>query len=117
MTEFTDTPLWNRPNAVVSWDCYLGPGVPGSADVSPYAAPARAKDLTGLPPAYLSVMHFDPLRDEGMAYAVALLAAGVSTELHLFPGTFHGSAMVAHAEVSQRERTEEVAVLRKALGL
>jgi acetyl esterase len=117
MTAFTDTPLWNRPNAVMSWDCYLGPGVPGSADVSPYAAPARASDLTGLPPAYISVMHFDPLRDEGIAYAVTLLAAGVSTELHLFPGTFHGSAMVAQAEISQRERTEEIAVLRKALGL
>jgi acetyl esterase/lipase len=115
MNEFTDTPFWNRPNAVLSWDCYLGAGTPGGGEVSPYAAPARATDLTGLPPAYLSVMQFDPLRDEGIAYATALLAAGVPTELHLFPGTFHGSVLVAHAEVSQRERAEAVAVLRKAL--
>jgi acetyl esterase len=117
MNAYTDTPLWNRPNAVVSWDCYLGAGVAGSEDVSEYAAPARATDLTGLPPAYVSVMHFDPLRDEGIAYALALLAAGVTTELHLFPGTFHGSCLVAYAEISQRELAEEVAVLRKALAL
>jgi len=117
MTTFTDTPLWNRPNAIVSWDAYLGAGVPGTDSVSPYAAPARATDLTGLPPAYVSVMHFDPLRDEGIAYATALLAAGVTVELHLFPGTFHGSSLVAFAAISQREQAEEMAVLRRALGL
>ena len=117
MNTFVDTPVWNRPCAVLSWDSYLGAGVPGSDSVSPYAAPARASDLTGLPPAYVSVMHFDPLRDEGIAYALALLAAGVTTELHLLPGTFHGSAMAAHAEISQRELAEELAVLRKALAL
>lgn len=115
MTEYIDTPLWNRPRAVVSWDCYLGPGRAGSADVSIYAAPARATDLAGLPPAYVSVMHFDPLRDEGIAYALGLLNAGVNVELHLFPGTFHGSALIQHAVISQREQAEAIAVLRQAL--
>lgn len=115
MRAYVDTPLWNRPNAVGSWNAYLGDGVPGTDGVSPYAAPARAKDLSGLPPAYISVMQFDPLRDEGIAYAQSLLAAGIPCELHLFPGTFHGSAMVAHAEVSQREAAEAIAVLRRAL--
>ncbi|MGI3198039.1 alpha/beta hydrolase [Streptomyces sp. GLT-R25] len=117
MRDFTDTPLWNRPNAIISWDAYLGSGVPGGPDVPIYAAPARAtaEQLAGLPPAYISVMEFDPLRDEGIDYARALLAAGVSVELHLFPGTFHGSALVTHAEVSQRDAAEAVAVLRKAL--
>ncbi len=115
MQQFVDTPMWSRPKAVVSWDAYLGAGVPGSADVSPYAAPARATDLAGLPPAYISSMQFDPLRDEGIAYAQALLAAGVSVELHLFPGTFHGSGLVEHAAVSQREATEAITVLRRAL--
>jgi acetyl esterase/lipase len=117
MTAFTDTPIWNRPNAIVSWDSYLGEGVPGSADVSPYAAPARATDLSGLPPAYVSTMAFDPLRDEGIAYGMALLAAGVPVELHLFPGTFHGSTLIEGAAISQREITERVAVLRRALGV
>jgi acetyl esterase len=85
--------------------------------VSIYAAPARATDLAGLPPAYVSVMHFDPLRDEGIAYALALLAADVTVELHLFPGTFHGSALAQHATISRREQAEVVAVLRQALAL
>jgi acetyl esterase/lipase len=116
MREFVDTPIWNRPNAVVSWDSYLGAGVPGTAAVSPYAAPARATDLTGLPPAYVSVMQFDPLRDEGLAYALALLAAGDAVELHLFPGTFHGSSLLEEARVSRRELDEAVTVLRNFVG-
>jgi acetyl esterase/lipase len=117
MRAFTDTPLWNRPNAVISWDSYLGAGVPGTDGVPLYAAPARATaaELAGLPPAYISVMEFDPLRDEGIDYARALLAAGVAVELHLFPGTFHGSGMVPHAEISQREGAEALAVLGRVL--
>ncbi|GAA3394829.1 alpha/beta hydrolase [Cryptosporangium minutisporangium] len=115
MRTFVDTPLWSRPRAIFSWDAYLGAGRRGTDEVSPYAAPARATDLTGLPPAYVSAMEFDPLRDESIAYALALLAAGISVELHLFPGTFHGSGLVATAEVSKREAAEGLAVLRKAL--
>ena len=64
MLAFQDTPLWNRPNAVWSWKHYLGPNHKG--EVSAYAAPARATNLAGLPPAYVSTMEFDPLRDEGL---------------------------------------------------
>jgi acetyl esterase len=117
MRAFTDTPIWNRPNAVVSWDSYLGAGKPGTPDVSPYAAPARATDLSGLPPAYISAMQYDPLRDEDIAYAQALLHAGVPVELHVYPGTFHGSGMVEHAAVSRREVDEALVVLRRELGL
>jgi acetyl esterase len=117
MRAFTDTPIWNRPNAIVSWDSYLGAGKRGTPDVPIYAAPARATDLTGLPPAYVSVMEFDPLRDEGIAYAHALMHAGVSVELHAFPGTFHGSAMVEQAAVSRREADEALVVLRRALKI
>lgn len=117
MTDFTDTPLWSRPRAILSWECYLGPGRAGTDGVSIYAAPSRATDLAGLPPAYVSVMHFDPLRDEGVAYALAMLAAGVSVELHLFPGTFHGSMLIQDAAISKREEAEKIAVLRQALAL
>jgi acetyl esterase len=117
MRAFTDTPIWNRPNAVVSWDSYLGPGKRGGPDVPVYAAPARATDLSDLPPAYVSVMEFDPLRDEGIAYAQGLMHAGVSVELHAFPGTFHGSSMVEQAAVSRREVEESLVVLRRALKL
>jgi acetyl esterase/lipase len=112
MNQFTDTPLWNRPNAVMSWKHYLGDD-PG--EVSPYAAPARAKNLTGLPPAYISTMEFDPLRDEGILYAMRLLEHGVSVELHQFPGTFHGSALVVNAEVSKRSAHEMTDALKRGL--
>lgn len=110
MRAFTDTPMWNRPNAVLSWRHYLA----GASEVSPYAAPARATDLAGLPPAYISTMELDPLRDEGILYALALLAAGVSVELHSYPGTFHGSSLFPVA-VSKRAVAETVVVLKKAL--
>ncbi len=113
MKAFTDTPLWNRPNAIWSWKHYLGPDHEG--EPSPYAAPARAKDLAGLPPAYISTMEFDPLRDEGILYAMRLMEAGVSVELHSFPGTFHGSAMIPWAEVSKRGAHEVIAVLNRRL--
>ncbi len=113
MKQFTDTPLWNRPNAIVSWRYYLGEMLGG--DVSPYAAPARAEDLRGLPPAYISTMEYDPLRDEGLVYAMRLLEQGVSVELHQFPGTFHGSSLIRDAEVSRRSSEEMMAALRRGL--
>jgi acetyl esterase len=116
MRTFVESPVWNRPLAIISWQAYLGE-LSGAADVPMYAAPARAADLSGLPPAYVSTAENDPLRDEGIVYAMRLLQAGVSTELHQFPGTFHGSAMVTTAEVSKRAGREATAVLRRALGV
>ena len=116
MRTFVDSPLWNRPLAVQSWQAYLGP-LYGTPDVPDYAAPARAADLSGLPPAYLSTAENDPLRDEGITYAQRMLQAGVSVELHQFPGTFHGSALVTTAAVSKRAQRESALVLRQALGV
>ena len=112
MQTFVDTPLWNRPNAIMSWQCYLGAD-PG--EVSPYASPSIAKDLSGLPPAYVSTMEFDPLRDEGIGYALRLLEAGVAVELHQYPGTFHGSMLVTGAAVSRRSAAEMMAALVRGL--
>jgi acetyl esterase len=113
MRTFVDTPLFNLPSAELSWRLYLGDE---PAEVSPYASPSLATDFTGLPPAYISTMEFDPLRDEGINYASALLAAGVSCELHSFPGAFHGSALVATADASRRAKEEMMAVLSRRLG-
>ncbi|WP_327145439.1 alpha/beta hydrolase [Nocardia sp. NBC_01327] len=117
MAEFIDTPLWNRPNAILSWRYYLGESYTGPADpsVSLYAAPSRATDLSALPPTYLCTMELDPLRDEGIDYALRLLQAGVSVELHSFSGTFHGSGLVATAEVSRRAAAESRNALRRGL--
>lgn len=110
MRAFLGTPLWSRPQAVRSWEHYLG-GRPADG----YAAPARATGLSGLAPAYIATMELDPLRDEGIQYALRLLAAGVSVELHSFPGTFHGSSMVQDAAVSRRMSEELVGALRRGL--
>jgi acetyl esterase/lipase len=83
--------------------------------VSPYAAPARAPDLSGLPPAYISVCEFDPLRDEGIEYARRLVQAGVPTELHLYPGTFHGSTLFTEAAISRRMAADDLAAIRRGL--
>jgi acetyl esterase/lipase len=113
MKQFIDTPLWNRPSAIVSWRYYLGDAL--GDDVSPYAAPARAQDLRGLPPAYVSTMEYDPLRDEGIVYAMRMLEQGVSVELHQFPGTFHGSSLIGSAEISRRGSEEMMGALRRGL--
>lgn len=107
---FTDTPWIDRDTVAAGWRHYLG-STPGT----PYAAPARATDLSGLPPAYLAAAEFDPNRDEDILYALRLLQAGVSVELHQWPGTFHGSQAVP-AEVSQRQLAGLTGALRRALA-
>ena len=114
MVEFTDTPMFNRPAAEMMWAFYLG--ADHGDDVSPYAAPGRADDLTGLPPAYVETAEFDCLRDEGLEYGLALLRAGVSVELHNVPGTFHGSEMVHQAPASVRSFAARDAALARAFG-
>ncbi|MCX4734282.1 alpha/beta hydrolase [Streptomyces sp. NBC_01363] len=118
MREFTDTPVWNRPNAVHSWRAYLGADRDPAAPVPAYAAPARAEDLSGLPPAYVAVSDLDPLRDEGLDYAQRLVRAGVPTELHLFPGTFHGAAgFVPDTAVTRRMSEGALDALRRGLAV
>jgi acetyl esterase/lipase len=114
MVAYLDAPEWSRLGAIFSWRSYLGTE-PGGADVSAYAAPARAEDLSELPPAFVNVCQFDPLRDEGIAYAQRLMHAGVPTELHHYPGTFHGSSVIEHAAVSRRMLTDQIAALRRGL--
>ncbi|MCX4956845.1 alpha/beta hydrolase [Streptomyces virginiae] len=108
---FTDTPWHDRDRISLMWRHYLGSG-----QATPYAAPARATVLSGLPPAYISAAEFDPLRDENIDYAVRLMRAGVPVELHQWPGTFHGSQAITSAEVSQRQNAALVGALRRALA-
>jgi len=114
MIQFVDTPQWDRSGAELSWNHYLGEDVPGTAEVSPYAAAARATDLSGLPPAYVTTCQFDPLRDEGLIYTLRLIQAGVPTEVNHYPGTFHGSHLVK-AGISDRMIAHHTAALRRGL--
>ena len=110
-----DTFVWTRENNLMGWRAYLG-REPGGADGSPYAAAARATDLRGLPPAYIPVGDLDLFLDENMTYAQRLLAAGVPTELHVYPGAFHGfNAFVPSAEISRRFNAERDHALKRML--
>lgn len=107
--------VWGRAATTLGWRAYLGPKS-GGADVPGYAAPARAEDLTGLPPACVLVGGADLFRDESVAYATRLLAAGVDTALHLYPGAPHGfEVLVPAADVSRRCDAEITSALRRAL--
>ncbi|RSN39294.1 esterase [Amycolatopsis sp. WAC 04197] len=116
MRTFVDTPLWTRAQALLSWQYYLAEGKEnGGVGWARYAAPARIDDLTGLPPAYVAVCEFDPLRDEGLDYGRRLVEAGVSTEIHLYPGTFHGCTRIPRADVARRMRNDAHSAVRRAL--
>ena len=103
---------WSFDDNRTGWAALLGPGA-GGKEVSVYAAPARAVDLSGLPPAYLDVGDLDIFRDEDIDYARRLVTAGVPTELHVHPGCPHAFEWLApHADVSRRVLADRVRRLR-----
>ena len=95
------------------WRHYLGAA--GVAQ-SPYAAPARATDLSGLAPAYIEAGELDPVRDEAIDYAVRLLQAGISTDLRVLAGAPHAFDMITAAAMTQRAFDDRAAALRRAFG-
>src|SRR5271155_2667630 len=111
----TDPRMWNRESNRLGWKAYLGRDG-GGADVSPYAAAARATDLKNLPPAYIPVGALDLFVDENIEYAQRLIQAGVPTELHVYPGAFHGFDLFApSAMVSKQFKADRENALKRAL--
>jgi acetyl esterase/lipase len=96
-----DLIVWSRESNTFGWKSYLGV-LHGSDSVPYHAAPARAKDLSGLPPAYVCVGGADGFRDENIEYALRLNGAGVQCELHVYPGAPHGVMLFATTDVAQR---------------
>ena len=114
--EVTYEKVWHRDVSLKAWRMYLGDEF-GSDNVSPYGAPARAEDLTGLPRAYVTVGTEDLFRDEDIDYAQRLMAAGVPTELAVFPGMYHsGEVLAPEAAVSQKMRMGYLNALKRALS-
>lgn len=96
------------------WHLYVTSGLD---QVSPYASVARASDFGNMPPTYIVTADLDPLRDEGLNYALALIDAGNTVELHHFPRTFHGfDAVAPDARISQRALSEQCVFLESELG-
>jgi acetyl esterase/lipase len=108
--------VWDRSANEVGWTALLG-DVRGGPDVSPYAAPARAGDLSGLPPAYIDVGSAETFRDEAVAYASRIWQAGGDAELHVWPGGCHAFAGFApRAGLSQDAVAAPAAWLRRLLS-
>lgn len=107
--------LWTPHNNRFGWSALLGQA-PGGADISPYAAPARASDLAGLPATFLMTGELDLFVDENIDYARRLVRAGVPTELHIYPGAFHGFDAWPAARVAEQARRDRLDALRRLLN-
>jgi acetyl esterase/lipase len=93
----TDVGIWDRDGSIEAWGWYLGGQEPDQ-----HAAPGLAKDLTGLPPAYIDVGEMDMFRDEDLDFVKRLAEADVRVEFHLWPGAYHASEVFApEAPLSQ----------------
>jgi acetyl esterase/lipase len=110
--EITDIGIWDRAGNIEAWAWYLG-----GKEADEYAAPSRAEDVSGLPPTFIDVGTVDLFRDEDIAFAQRLMQAGVPTELHVYPGSYHASETFApDAALSQRIWAVRLDALRRALA-
>lgn len=113
--QFAEGPAtWNQATNAFGWRSVLGTG--RATEVSQYVSPARAADLSGLPPAYIDVGSAEVFRDEDVSYASRIWAAGGHAELHVWAGGFHGfDALVPGAQVSIAARRTRADWLRRVL--
>ncbi|AGS73216.1 alpha/beta hydrolase [Streptomyces collinus] len=108
--------VWDRTANETAWTALLGDRR-GGPDVSPYAAPARADDLSGLPPAFLDVGSAETFRDEVVEYASRIWQSGGVAELHVWPGGFHGfDGFAPQASLSLAARAAQQDWLRRLLN-
>jgi acetyl esterase/lipase len=112
---FTGEFIWTPQSNHFGWSALLGQA-PGSPDVSPYAAPARAESLAGLPPTFICAGALDLFLEEDMEYARRLIRVGVPTELHIYPGAFHAFNLVTTAQVAQAYTRDHINALRRVLN-
>jgi acetyl esterase/lipase len=106
--------LWNNKANRFGWQSYTGQP-PGSVGIEGLAAPARYDDLSGLPPAWIGVGTLDLFYEEDLAYASRLRAAGVTCELDIVEGAFHGfDSVQPKAGVSRAFRSSQVTALAAA---
>ena len=108
--KFTDTPMWNAKLSVKMWQGYVQDE--NAPDIA-YASPMEAKIFGNLPSAYVETAEFDCLHDEGIAYANALLEAGVSVELKETRGTMHGFDIVEKAPTTRAAIKARIEFMKK----
>lgn len=105
-------PVWSRESNTFGWRSYLG-DLYGTDNVPYTAAAARADDLTGLPPTFVSVGSVDGFLDEDVDYALRLNHANIPTELHVYPGACHGYQMATESEIAAQSRRDVESWLRR----
>ncbi len=108
--------VWPAANNRYGWKALLG-REPGGDDVSPYAAAARATDLSGLPHTYIHTGALDLFLEENLEYARRLVRAGIPVELHVFPGAFHGFELSPTTAVADQAVTTSRAALKRFLAV
>ncbi len=114
--QMAELPMWNRQANEVGWTALLG-DARGGPDVSPYAAPARAADVSGLPPTFIDVGSADTFRDEDVTFASRIWQAGGIAELHVWPGGYHGFDPIApNAAISKAAVAARATWLRRLLA-
>jgi acetyl esterase/lipase len=107
--------IWSGRENRMGWHALLGDRVAGEG-VSQYAAPARATDLAGLPPSFVDVGEVEVFRDECIDYACRLLGAGIPTELHVYPGAYHGfDGFAPESALAKQATANRLEALRRAL--
>lgn len=106
--------IWTPHNNRFGWTALLG-REPGCEGVSAYAAAARADELTDLPPTFMSTGALDLFLEEDVEYARRLMRAGVPTEMHVYPGGFHGFDFDPVAEISANARRDSLNALSRFL--
>ncbi|KAI2607152.1 lipase [Hypoxylon fragiforme] len=112
--QFSTGPFYNSTLNKFAWRCLLGERAGGNS-VSEYEAPARARDLSKLPPTFLDCASAEPFRDEIVAFASKLWEGGVQAELHVWPGGPHGyDRIVPSAPFAILARQTRLAWIRRA---
>ena len=108
--------VWTNEKNHFGWSSILG-HAPGIAGVSPYAAAARAEDLSGLPPAFIATGAMDLFTDENLVYAQRLMATGIPVELHVYPGAPHGFMWATEARVTKQFTRDAWDALARGIGV
>lgn len=105
---------WTRECNAFGWESRLGVA-PGSDGVSPYAAPGRMEDLSGLPPTFMSCGTLDLFVEENIDFARRLVRGGVPVELHVYPGLPHGLTMGVPSYMKDVVDRDDLAAWKRAL--
>jgi triacylglycerol lipase len=107
--------VWTHAANRFGWESMLGKIDP-AGDVPATCSPSRAKSLAGLPPTFIAVGTLDLFVDEDVDYASRLVREGVPTELHVYPGAFHGFDNVATAPVAVQFQEDCARALKRAFS-